>query len=363
MVTERCSQAVEAWDLLFKGHLNVNGSPGLVSGWKVPERAAGDTSVAFVVSGDTRMVSSVSDAEVVGTSLVGIRHNSAEDEEHSSDECPECQRSKPLSARCPNASWVRGLCIAHVKVQYVRRACKARGCEVCGPHGRWLIAERIAYGVREIEAAGGSCAWLVLTFAEDISKKAAVVRLAKFVRWLRKRMSGLQYVATYELTKAGRLHINLIAGAWLYVGQRELQEQWGARVWIERVKDSGPVGTEAAKSYTPESLGGYLAKLEQAVPREWHRRVSYSKGWPKKPEEKTVRRGEIVWREPTEEELSVFLEAKEAGRIVEVRPDVFEFVSQQDSHADCDCFEHVAEEVPRETRAERRRRAREAKRG
>ena len=49
------------------------------------------------------------------------------------------------------------------------------------------------------------------------------------------------------------------------------------------VRSSDTAGKELAADYSPESLGGYLSKLNQAVPVEWRRRVSYSKAWPKLP--------------------------------------------------------------------------------
>ena len=53
------------------------------------------------------------------------------------------------------------------------------------------------------------------------------------------------------------------------------------------------------------SSGSYLSKLEQVVPKEWGRRVSYSKGWPKLDFEPWVRKGEIKWRHEWELEPGV----------------------------------------------------------
>jgi len=268
-----------------------------------------------------------------GPSLVEIRHNSVINA--NSDEAPELS----VAERCPNATWIRGQCREHLQVRYVLKACKARDCEVCGPVTRWRIAERICYGVRQIENDGGYCAWLVLTFAEDVTKAAAVKKLAPFVRWLRKGNPGLKYVATYELTKQGRLHINLIAGPWKFIRQSKLQRRWGARLWVERVKHSGVMGTEAAKSYSPESLGGYVSKLEQAVPRVWHRRVSFSKDWPKMPEVTGGRVGVIDWREPTPEQRYMFEDMSDLGRVVEMRPGEYAFRFRLGDSLECRCFD------------------------
>jgi hypothetical protein len=187
--------------------------------------------------------------------------------------------------------------------------------------------------VRHIEAQGGRCAWLVLTFAtseaESASwKGAAVRRLGVFIRWLRRRLgqkvagkrkgcsriqpARLEYAASYELTRRGRLHINLIIGAWQFISQRELAEHWGGRVWVKWVKGGGAVGREAAKASTP--LAGYLSKLEQAVPWEWHRRVSFSKGWPKAALPDVAKRaGRIVWQFPDPARIVAFEYQLEQG--------------------------------------------------
>jgi len=203
-------------------------------------------------------------------------------------------------ADCPNPRLVLGEC-EHGQQRMVLKRCKSRDCEYCGPLGRYQIAQRIAYGVR----MHWPCSWQVLTFdtegAEEPEWKPVAVRmLGEYVKWLREKMGmpNLQYAATYELTQRGRLHINLIIGPWKYVPQRVLQKRWGAQMWVNRIRDdgSGSIGKEAAKSYSPEALGSYLSKLEQSVPYEWGRRVSYSKGWPKLDSNPWERKGEISWR-------------------------------------------------------------------
>jgi len=223
--------------------------------------------------------------------------------------------------------------------------CKKRTCAVCGPKGRYEIAKRIAYGVRQ----HWPCSWQILTFdteeAEECEwKRKAVRKLSKYVAWLRKQQPGLQYAATYELTQRGRLHINLIIGPWRYIPQRLLQKRWGAQMWVERVKDSESIGRETAASYSPESLGKYLAKLEQSVPEEWGRRVSFSKGWPKLPKEPVQRKGEITWRQEWQlerVEVDRFEVEKERGWWREVS--IGEWQPLLLPH-DCDCFDLVVPE-------------------
>lgn len=275
-------------------------------------------------------------------SLVAHGHNSATK--------PERSRWK----KCPKSRWVRGGC-DHNTVRWVAVRCKRRDCEVCGPLGRYAIAQRIAWGIRQIEERGGRCAWLVLTFPQDVTKKEAVRRLNAFIRWLRKPekppegverggrrgrrwvpgggMGDLEYAATYEVTKRGRLHINVIAGPWRYTPQEVLQERWGGIVWVALVKDEAAMGKEAAKAYSPESLGSYLSKLEQAVPED--RRVSFSRGWPKMPEGGMPRRGHIRWELPSSLECQIFAGQLEAGKWVEVAPGEYAWAAGEA----CACFE------------------------
>jgi len=212
--------------------------------------------------------------------------------------------------------------------------CKRRDCSTCGPAGRHRIARRIAFGVRQLWPA----AWQVLTFTEDIEKKAAVRHLATYVKWLRTLpgLEKMQYVATYELTENGRLHINLICAPWVFVRQSVLQAQWGAIVWVEWVKDSISMSHEAAADYSPESLGGYLAKLEQCVPLD--RRVSYSKGWPKMPKEGGFK-GKIKWlplSPDDREQLKTYLRL---NMFEELRPGEYRLRPIFQDVEPCDCFE------------------------
>jgi len=264
---------------------------------------------------------------------------------------------------------------------------RAMPCRTCGHK----LQECQAHGHRHGDGVGCDCkgmllsaCWIVLTFdteeaEESVWKPKAVRMMGEYVDWLRDRLyrgkpepvktllrrgrggvlklgddgkpipwktvlrwprAPLEYVATYELTERGRLHINLVLGPWLAIPQKELQEKWGARVWVQWVKDEEAIGRETAKSYSPESLSGYLSKLEQSVPEEWGRRVSFSNGWPKVPRMK--RKGNISWRcefeiEPVE--MAQFEIEMNAGWWKEVLPG--EWQGLLHPH-DCDCFELVA---------------------
>jgi len=212
------------------------------------------------------------------------------------------------------------------------------------------IAEDIAFHVRMGMLAGQDFAWLVLTFDDEVFnfseyKPQALQRLASFVRWLRGScgMPDLQYAATYELQKSGRLHINLIAGPWKYVSHYKLLARWGARVSVEYVQDSQEIGTEAAASYSPEGLAGYVSKLDQAVPKEWGRRVSFSKNWRRVPKHlrDPKRRGEIEWQMPDGVSLRVLETLIQDGKVIKIQDGEYAHSGQYYLHPECDCFEYV----------------------
>lgn len=346
-------------------------------------------------------------AQAAVDSLVGIPHNS---ENIAKDE------AKPF---CSRATWKHGTC-AH-KERMVSVPCKSRDCPECGPVGRYRIAERIAFGVRQspcrtCQHGFGSCwghpgdeleiarlevcscksyepsaSFQVLTYADDDAenpdyKPKAVRDVENYVTWLRKRVrptpinhrtmfrtcrdphtgkmvpklgddgrfipwkvswdwaeTELHYVTTFELTQRGRLHINLIMWPWVEIPKVELAEVWGAFVSVAWVKDDGAVAAEAAKAYSPESLGTYLIKLEQSVGANWGRRVAFSQDWPKlPPEPEVVRAGVITWVREWEMppgQLANFLCEKAEGVWVEAERGEWEV--HVPGQLDCACFDWV----------------------
>lgn len=221
-------------------------------------------------------------------------------------------------AHCPNARWMRGECDGHGNERWVLVPCGRRSCERCGPLGRWWIASKIAWGIRECERQGGRAAWIVLTWPWDVDKGTAVRQVNRFMAKLRRRLGRLEVAKTWEVTKRQRLHCNLIVLDWGWIGQRELQRLWGARLWVAWVRDDGAVGRETAKAYSPESLGNYVSKLEQSVQDK--RRVSFSKGWPRLPQGGIEREGAITWRVPGQDEVAIWIVERDKGWWAEVRP-------------------------------------------
>lgn len=212
---------------------------------------------------------------------------------------------------------------------------------MCGAERRRRIAARIDYGVEQYGGAG----WFVGTFATDVTKREAVKTQAKFVRWLREYLGyKVEYAATWELTRQGRLHLNLVLGPWTYVPQRMLEERWqrfgGGRVWIELV--GAGIGAEAAKSRA--RVSAYFAKFEQMV-REG-RGIAYSKGWPELPAGPAAhRRGKIAWSwwDGQAGLVRIFEMERDKGYWHEVAPGEWAIVFGEK----CDCFEiAVAEPRP-----------------
>jgi len=87
----------------------------------------------------------------------------------------------------------------------------------------------MAYRIsRVIDSLGGKegAAWFVGTWAKDVSKKSAVRTVGKMIKWLRK-VSGhkLEYSSTWEVTRQGRLHVNLVIAPWSYIPQALLSQK------------------------------------------------------------------------------------------------------------------------------------------
>ena len=242
-------------------------------------------------------------------------------------------KSVVLPEVCPDSRWVVGTCLAHGWRQWQRVPCKRRLCSVCGPIGRHAIARRIAHGIRELAPplSGDrlAAAFMVLTFRHDVGRDEMRTRLAGFIRWVRARRPGVQYAVTYELTKRGRYHINLVLAPWYTrIEHAELRAAWGARVSVEWVKDSRALGREFAKT-SPESLGFYATKLSQQV--RSGRRVSFSRSWPRIP---AAPPNELVrWELAQVENVLAFDAAREAKLFVEHEPGRWVRVGQI-----CSCF-------------------------
>jgi len=246
---------------------------------------------------------------------------------------PSLDRGTCISQQNPSADevcltgfWLRGTC-HHGTVRWLYIPCKRRGCPVCGVKRRRLIAWRIAEGIKSF----GGAAWFVGTWDRDVSKAEAIKTQAKFIRWLRGYLGYvIEYAATWEVTKRGRLHLNLILAPWIYVPQRLLSAKWqrfggGRVVWVKLVGKE--VSGEVSKASVWEAAN-YFAKFEQMVSEG--KGASYSEGWPKLPDVGCLeRKGQVKW------EYHDFFNPYILGRWREVRSCEFAFVAGEV----CDCFE------------------------
>jgi len=216
---------------------------------------------------------------------------------HSLTRYPDIPSQKAPKAResCPDAGSMRGRC-EHGTTRWLKLSCKRRGCPVCGETRRRLISWRIQQGLEILAGVKGG-AWFVGTWDHDVSKVSARRTVARFIRWLRKRLGHFEYASTWERTKRGWLHVNVIIAPWSFVPQATLSWAWqrfggGPRVWVERVQ--GSIGFEVAK-VSQRQIANYVAKWDQQV--QTGRGVTYSRGWPKLPDlpAKVERQGVIHW--------------------------------------------------------------------
>lgn len=255
-----------------------------------------------------------------------------------------------LEGECPDANWLMGQS-REGDIRWSRTGCKRRGCPVCGGKRKRKIAFRIGLGIRML-GRGEGAGWVVGTFAKDLEKPEAVKILGKFMRRVRKE-SGVkvEYAVTWELHKKGGLHVNILMIPWVYVPHKVLVKWWvryGGRKRLSIKRVGAGIGVEAAKAKREaRKYGNYVAKFDQMV-REG-RGVSYSKGWPKLPEQGPVleRKGEVTWtfRDKYSIEAMNFRYERSKGYWKEVGKGEFGFMSGEKS----DSFEREAVSVTSES--------------
>jgi hypothetical protein len=200
---------------------------------------------------------------------------------------------------------------------------------------------------------------MVLTYADprsaDPEFKSEAVKLENsFIRWLRAEQKKLgndhmEYAKTWEIQpRSQRLHTNLIVGPWMRLDIDRIRERWGSRISISWVKDDQAVSREATKAQSPDGLSTYLTKIEQMVPDDWHRAISFSKNFPKltvlDPPERV---GEIRWESERDLEggaLAAFLHEKALGWWIETEKGSGEFYDGVRDEI-CSCFNWKEPEV------------------
>jgi len=155
----------------------------------------------------------------------------------------------------------------------------------------------------------------------------------------------MEYAATFEVTKRGRLHINLVVGPWVRIPQRELQAGW-EKVLHEkmaivhvRMVDNTEGGAASVGAETAKSLSGYLAKLEQSVSED--RRVSFSRGWPRVEHKAPEREGEVRWAPASSSETEAFEVERKLGEWVQ-RQGEWCRAPHLPGSENCNCFQFKA---------------------
>ena len=269
---------------------------------------------------------------------------------------PETAQDVDRRHPCDNWRSIRGSC-SHASTRWLYVRCKRRDCPGCSKVRQWKHASRIANGVRTIGVQ--RCAFMVLTYGDprsaDPDYKPEAVKLENaFIRWLRAEQKKLgndrmEYAKTWEIQpRSQRLHTNLIVGPWLKLDIDRIRERWGSRISISWVKDDQAVSREATKAQSPDGLSTYLTKIEQMVPDDWHRAISFSKNFPKltvlDPPERV---GEIRWESERDLEpgaLAAFLHEKGQGWWIETEKGSGEFYDGVKDEG-CRCFDWKEPEV------------------
>ena len=284
---------------------------------------------------------------------------------HKSAELPnsaqvETVRDVDRKHPCDNWRSIRGSC-SHAATRWLYVRCKRRDCSGCSKVRQWKHASRIANGVRIIGV--DRCAFMVLTYADPRSadpefKPEAVKLENSFIRWLRAEQKKLgndrmEYAKTWELQpRSQRLHTNLIVGPWVKLDIDRIRERWGSRISISWVQDDQAVSREATKAQSPDGLSAYLTKIEQMVPDDWHRAISFSKGFPKLTiTDPPERIGDIRWESERDLEpgaLAAFLHEKALGWWIETEKGSGEFYDGVKDE-NCRCFDWKVPDVPVES--------------
>ena len=152
---------------------------------------------------------------------------------------------------------------------------RCRRCEGCQAWRRRAVAARIEHGLRTL---GGSVVMLTLTSLPG-SSVADVMRAWNWYRgWLRRRVTGLEYVAVKERgPRSGMLHLHVLLAGWEYIPQAELSRKW------EECSGAFRVDVRRRSAEVVEVLAGYVSKyVAKAVGQGDVRKcVTFSSGFPR----------------------------------------------------------------------------------
>ena len=304
--------------------------------------------------------------------LVEILHNSADKQSLSQ---PTTAQDVDRKHPCDNWRSIRGSC-SHGSNRWLYVRCKRRDCVGCSKVRQWRHASRIANGIRVLGVE--RCAFMVLTYADprsaDPEFKAEAVKLENsFIRWLRSEQKklgndGMEYAKTWEIQPTSkRLHTNIVVGHWMSMDHKEISKRWqasgiGGWIKISWVRDDEAVSHEASKALStdgltiskaqsPDGLAQYSTKIEQMVPEDWRRAISFSKNFPRLTiEEPPERMGKIKWESDRLLPLgsiAAFKHELSLGWWIETEEGSGEFYDGVKDEA-CSCFAWKPKDIPDE---------------
>jgi len=143
---------------------------------------------------------------------------------------------------CPDSRYFQEKC-AHGNWRWCGGPCGKWSCEPCrDDRVKTELVPEISRAMSQAWAIGKTLKHVTLTGdADDIVTKASPegaeamrVKLQHFVQAQRRKGRTFEYLRVGETHKSGRVHLHLLV-LMPYVSQREMEDMWGARVWVSAV--------------------------------------------------------------------------------------------------------------------------------
>jgi len=143
-----------------------------------------------------------------------------------------CRDSPYFQEKCGHDNW-----------RWRRRPCDKWACDACREYRvKMELVPEILRAIGHAWAIGETLKHVTLTGAADDTvteaspegAEAMRLKLAHFVQAQRRQGRVFEYLRVAETHKSGRVHLHLLV-VMPYVAQREMEKQWGARVWVSAV--------------------------------------------------------------------------------------------------------------------------------
>lgn len=198
---------------------------------------------------------------------------------------------------CPQAVWMWERCPTTKSYKRTVAPCGRWGCEPCRKARLSNeLSPEIQANMKRAGGAGRMLKLLTLTFtAEEPAgensgegQRLRMLELQHFIQWGRRKYGRVEYLRVAETHKSGRVHLHLLIDI-PYIPQRELQSQWGRRVFIEAIFVRcekcwpGREGSDAAKARARvmrQADGVWRCRNGHTANRDLaHRRFAISAAW------------------------------------------------------------------------------------